>query len=105
MIDYWREAVEHALEDADAIVALTDEQIASVADAMKNASENAGMADGRWCIPNPVDTEAKRAREAHEKEVKRLEAIVSAYEKDIARRVGVEPRQICVRDGSVWVSR
>jgi hypothetical protein len=54
-MDYWKECISEALEDAG--IKASDEQIDTVTSWVEGAHENYGMAHGHDCIPNPMVTE------------------------------------------------
>lgn len=57
-MDYWRECIDIAFDDAG--IAANDEQKQFVADAVAGGHENYGMAHGYDCIPNPLVSENQR---------------------------------------------
>jgi len=65
-MDYWKECVAEALEDAG--ITASDEQIDTVASWVEGAHDNYGMAFGHDCIPNPVTLENERLKKEIKKE-------------------------------------
>ena len=57
-MEYWEECIAEAFEDAKIVA--TEEQIKTVAFWVEGAHDNHGLATGRDCIPNPLDTEIDR---------------------------------------------
>jgi DnaJ-class molecular chaperone len=51
-MDYWRECIAEAFEDAN--ITATEEQIATVASWAEGAHDNYSQAHGHDCIPNPL---------------------------------------------------
>ena len=59
-MDYWKECILEAVEDAG--IAATKKQIDTVAWWIEGAHENYGMAHGYDCIPNPLEAENKELK-------------------------------------------
>lgn len=59
-MDYWKECVAEAFEDAG--ITATDDQIGTVASWVEGAHENYGMAHGYDSIPNPLKSENDELR-------------------------------------------
>ncbi len=59
-MDYWKECVTEALEDAK--LTATDEQISTITSWVEGAHDNYGMAHGHDCIPNPLTAEIESLR-------------------------------------------
>lgn len=53
--DYWEECIAISFEENN--ISATDEQIKNVAGDVEASHDNAGMAFGHHCIPDPRDTE------------------------------------------------
>ncbi len=68
MMDYWKECIEVAFEDAG--ITATDGQIADVAGSVEGGHENYGMAHGHDAIPNPRDADIEQLN----RRIKELEA-------------------------------
>ncbi len=66
MMDYWRECIESAFEEAG--IQASEKQISVVTDCVDGAHENYGMAHGHECIPNPLAEENRRMEEELKKE-------------------------------------
>lgn len=105
MLDYWREALQAALEDVDAIGVLTPEQIDGAAKVLLGARETESQWDGSDCIPNPEIAEAKRARDGYAKKVAQLMEEAHAYKCAFARAIGVEPVRVGMNHGDIEVYR
>ena len=54
-INYWTECIQSACEEAG--LHASDEQIASISEAVMVSHENYGLFTGQQCIPNPLATE------------------------------------------------
>ena len=65
-MNYWKEAVECALEDAG--LPATAEQIDTISKAIQISHDQYGMAYGYDCIPNPIELENKRLKKELERE-------------------------------------
>ena len=65
-MDYWKECISEALEDAD--LKASDEQIQNIAGWVEGAHENYGMAFGHDCIPNPQTLEIEGLQKELKKE-------------------------------------
>jgi DnaJ-class molecular chaperone len=65
-MNYWKECIEEAFDDAG--ISATEEQINTVADWVKGAHDNYGMAFGHDCISNPLENENKRLTQELKKE-------------------------------------
>ena len=57
-MNYWKEAIEAALDDAG--LKATTEQVETMTKAITISHDQYGMAFGHDCIPNPLQTEIKR---------------------------------------------
>jgi len=99
-MDYWKECVEEAFEEAKIIA--TKEQIAFVAEWVEGAFENFSMANGYENIPNPLLGEIDRLKVKHEEEVKDLEYQTDVYKRSVARRRGVNESDVYIENGSVY---
>lgn len=56
-MNYWKECISIAVDELG--LALTDEQLEYLADAVEGGHENYGTAFGYDCIPNPVESRAQ----------------------------------------------
>lgn len=97
-MDYWKEAVSCALDEAG--ITASDEQIEQIAGAMESSHENYGMAFGHDCIPNPLQLE--NARLSRELRVER-EKIVCKECKGKGRIISHGPYHSS--DTQCWVCR
>ncbi|WP_333998254.1 hypothetical protein [Burkholderia orbicola] len=104
-LDYWLESLGYALEEVGAYDALTPEQRKDVAEALVVSAENEGMAMGRDCIPNPMNSEIERLKAAHRAEIERFEERERIYCRDIARSQNVDSHRIGIHNGSVVIHR
>lgn len=70
-MNYWLECIHEAFCDAG--ITATQQQIEEVADTVRGAHENYGMAHGHDCIPNPLRIENERLhRELRQEQAKRV---------------------------------
>ncbi len=69
--DYWNESVECALNEAG--VAASPEQINLIAASIVASKEHESLADGSWCIPNPLTSEIERIKSDRSKELEQTE--------------------------------
>lgn len=90
--DYWHESLSLALEDTplfDAFWALDEAARNDIAEALAISAENEGMASGRECIPNPLESQmreqARRAAEAREATARDHSQVVRDLERTISR--------------------
>jgi len=65
-IDYWKDCVSEAMDEAG--IKATDAQIEFVADAVDGAHENYGLAHGYDAIPNPLSRENDELKKELEQE-------------------------------------
>ena len=86
-MDYWRECIEIAFEEAGIIA--TDEQIEDVAGSVEGGHDNYGMAHGYDAIPNPRDADVDRLNQR----IKELEA--ERDKSDMNFRKNVAMRRHC----------
>lgn len=91
--DYWREAIQVALEDCGA-PPLTNEQLDSVADALDGAAETQSQYDGSECIPNPLVTEIDALQRKLAKEKRTAETRESRILEIAAYSHGCRPEQV-----------
>jgi hypothetical protein len=103
MLSYWLESLGYALEEAGAYDALTPDQRKRVAESLVVSAENEGMAMGRDCIPNPLNSEIERLKAAHRADIERFEERERIFCRDIARSQKVEARRIGINNGSVVI--
>lgn len=59
-MDYWKECISEAFEDASIVA--TDEQIKTVVSWVEGAYENYGLVHGHYDIPNPQTLEINRLK-------------------------------------------
>lgn len=69
-MDYWKECVEEAFEDAK--IEVTKEQIDTVISWVEGAHNNYGMRFGYDCSPNPLEDEIKILKKELEKDTNRF---------------------------------
>jgi len=69
-MNYWKECITEAFEDAG--IDATEDQINTVTSWVEGAHENYGMATGRDCIPNPLQSENRRLQEALKTEQEKI---------------------------------
>lgn len=105
MLDYWLESLELALDSVGAYDALTPEQRKQVAESLVVSAENEGMASGRDCIPNPLNSEIDRLKAAHRAEIESFQARERIFCRDIARSQSVEAHRISIVNGHVVIHR
>ena len=98
-MDYWREAIEAAFEEAD--IEAMGWQIELVAGFVEVSHENYGMYRGYDVRQSPVPDERDRKIESLERQVAELENDVHCYRKSVAERRGVELRDVWLEEGSV----
>jgi hypothetical protein len=103
MLSYWLESLGYALEEAGVYDALTPDQRKQVAESLVVSAENEGMAMGRDCIPNPLNSEIERLKAAHRADIERFEERERIFCRDIARSQKVEARRIGINNGSVVI--
>lgn len=87
MIDYWRECIAEAFEDAG--ITASNEQINTVASWVEGASENYGMAHGYDVRRSPVETSKDREIANLKSTIKALENDLLIFMKSVARRRNV----------------
>jgi hypothetical protein len=105
-LDYWREALECALDDAGAWGLLTDEQLARAAKSLVISAENEGTSSGHDAIPHPALAEAARRCQSHDAEFAELERKLQQRKAVIARILNMCAEDIAFdRDGSVVRAR
>lgn len=100
-VDYWDDALGCALEAVGKFEALTRDERRQVAESLATSAENQSMAFGHDCIPNPKDSEIASLKTQHEREIAEWEAADLAYRTSVARRRGVEPNDVYIRNGRV----
>ena len=59
-MNYWEECISEAFDEIG--IAVTKEQIATVAGIVEGSAENYGMAHGHECIPDPQRLEIERLK-------------------------------------------
>jgi len=103
-VDYWYECISEAFNEAGIVA--TKEQIKAVADDVKVAHENYGMAYGHDAIPNPRDADILRLKQQlREMEAKRDEAELD-FRKNVAMRRGCQVQDVSLDgDGHVTIHR
>jgi len=69
-MDYWKECISEAFEDAG--ITVTEEQIGIVTSWVEGAHENYGLASGYDTIPNPENTEIKELKRLLKEERERI---------------------------------
>jgi len=70
---YLIDAIECGLDGLNIPGALTAQQVSDLAASLEVSLENESMATGRDQIPNPMDAELRRVRQAHTESVASLE--------------------------------
>ena len=88
-MNYWKECIASAVDELG--LALTDEQLEYLAEAVEGGHENYGMAFGHDCIPNPVESRAQEEL----RELKRK----NQQNEDWTRRT--KPCRTCTTTGGV----
>ena len=99
-MDYWKECVSEAFEDAG--LEATDEQIGIVTSWVEGAHENYSLATGQEMIPNPLQSEIERIRGDHRREVEALTKEIDIYKSSVAERRRVSPTDVYTEDGQVY---
>lgn len=99
-MDYWNECISEALNDVR--ISATKEQIENIAEWVRGAHENYGMAHGHDCIPNPMLSEVeelkRRIRKMESEHDKQLDGI----RKGVAIRRNVNANDVNIdSDGHV----
>lgn len=89
MVDYWRECVSEALDEAG--IHANQEQIDSIAESVSAAHENYGMAHGFDVIANPVESQLGRE----------LRELKEQIEKEKLWKLNTEPCRDCCTTGRV----
>ena len=91
-MDYWKECVSEALEDAG--IAASDEQIENITGWVEGAHENYGMARGYDVRQSPLPDARDSKIKNLEAEIKRLEQDIDIYRSSVARRRNVSERDV-----------
>lgn len=103
--DYWKDALECALDGADAFLLLTPEQIDAAAKSLVISAENQGMAFGHDVLKNPPDSLHKREleemRQRHQRELAEFERRERIFRENVARRHGVSASAVEIQGDSV----
>lgn len=102
---YWLEAVGQALCEAGCWDTTTEEQRNILAREMKFAAEMEGEATGRYCIPNPLETEIRRLKDVHARQLAEAEKIAEIWKLEGCRVAKVDPHRAYINNGDVYVSR
>lgn len=90
--EYWKEALEIALDEVGAANVLTPEQIEQVAGSLEISADNQGMAFGHDAIPNPMKAEVAAA-------VRRIDtARKEADDRESALRSQIDDLRYTIRD-------
>ena len=95
-MDYWKECIAEACEDAG--VKMTDEQLDTVTSWVEGAHENYGMATGAECIPNPLYAEVESWKKAHKDAEARADAERENFRNNVAKRRNVHPGDVTIHD-------
>lgn len=103
-MNYWKECLECAL-DAHAPGILTPEQITAIAKEIEFGAQMESESSGRLCIPNPLESELKKAQARSEREKKESEQRLSLLEKSYSNRIGYrgDDLEFDYRDGGVQI--
>lgn len=101
--DYYLEAIHCGAEAAG--LDLTDEQAKSISESVMGAMENESLAFGRDCIPNPLESEIKQIKAAHQRDLAAQEKRIDAAKEVLGRKLKLDPKHLSVgSDGRVWHS-
>lgn len=95
-MNYWKEALEYALDAAGAFGKLTDAEITETAKGLETSAEMEGEATGRINIPHPLNAEIANIKRSHAADVAVLERREDIFKGNIAKRLNVNPRHIGV---------
>jgi hypothetical protein len=101
-MDYWKECVTEAMEDAG--IKATNEQIETVCSWVEGAHDNYGMAHGHDCIPNPMESEVDKLKQ----EIRRLkddhDRQLDGVIRGVAKRRNVSVSDVSIDDdGLVYI--
>ncbi len=69
-IDYWKECITEAFEDAE--IKATDEQIDNVTCWVEGAHDNYSLGTGEECIPNPLKLECENLKRELRAEINKV---------------------------------
>ena len=99
-MNYWKEAVEVALDEAGAFEALSPAQIDIVAKSIEGSADVKAEATGETCIPNPLKTELDAAEARHKREMdaatEQHDYAVRMLRRAVARRAGCRAEDVVV---------
>lgn len=102
-MDYWRECIAEAMEDAEVVA--TKEQIDIIASWAEGAHDNYSMAKGYDVIQSPVETEKDRKINSLKDEIKSLNDSIHTYRKSVAIRRNVSIQDVHIENGDVIYAR
>lgn len=94
-LDYWRDAVAAALDDAG-ITLTNDITLTAIARSIEVSHDNYGMAHGHDCIPNPLSIEVRRLEDARKSDAVSEEKRVDTWRAALGRACNVNPRRLSI---------
>jgi len=95
-MNYWKECVKEALEDAK--LKASDEQIDIIALWVDGAAENRSMVQGFDLIDTAVNHEAEELKKELELERARYNRVIKGIAKGVALRGNVDPHDVYISD-------
>jgi len=100
-LNYWIEAVECALEDANKLNMFSNDDIKTLAENISISAEQESMAFGTEHIPNPLETEIQNMKSKHKKEIEQYNHREFIFRKNVSDRHGpyVDPGDVYI-DGN-----
>lgn len=88
---YWREAIECALDEVGKQDLLTSEEYDKVAITLMRSHEMHGMAFGHDCIPNPMEVTVKTLELKLKQSKRETERTTTEFKENIAMRHRLDP--------------
>lgn len=99
--EYYREAVMCAADEAD--VALTPDQVTTMAKCLMTSMECESMAFGYECIPNPLNAEIESINRRHAQEIREKDKVIAVAERYVAYKTGHDMASIGISpDGHIY---
>ena len=99
-MDYWKECIAEAFCEAG--ITATEEQLNLVVGWVEGAHENYGLATGKECIPNPLESEVNELQRKLKKQDDEHEHVISGITKGVAQRRNVSVSDVSIdNDGHV----
>lgn len=99
--EYWREALDVALEDEGFLDAIPDEAKANIAGSLRVSAEQESMAGGHGSAPNPLQAKVDELRKELDSERQRSGQWQDAFRKNVSKRRNVPENAVEIKaDGS-----